>query len=227
MNIALITARGGSKGLPGKNIYPLAGKPLIAWTINAAQHSGVFDKVVVSTDCENISDVAKEYGSEVILRPSELATDTASSHVVIEHAIQYLGLANEDKVVLLQPTSPMRTAKDIVDALQVMDHNADCHCVISVYEPANTPAKAYKMTESGEISGLVSAEAPYTRRQDLPRCFQPNGAIYAFRVEHFKQENCIPKSGVFPFIMEESRSLDVDTLDDLLKIQSFFELNKA
>ncbi|MFS1874869.1 cytidylyltransferase domain-containing protein [Enterovibrio norvegicus] len=223
MNIALITARGGSKGLPGKNIYPLAGKPLLAWSIDAAKESGLFEDVYVSTDCPDIASVALKFGAKVIERPPELATDNASSHCVIEHAIEELALKSSDRVMLLQPTSPLRTVADIKQSFEVYDHNETCSCVISVYEPDNTPAKAYKILESGEITGLVSAEAPYTRRQDLPRCFQPNGAIYLFSVEGFSRSQCIPKLGVFPYVMEEERSLDVDTLADMQKIEAYLQ----
>ncbi|MEZ9527225.1 acylneuraminate cytidylyltransferase family protein [Enterovibrio norvegicus] len=223
MNIALITARGGSKGLPGKNIYALAGKPLLAWSIDAAKESGLFEDVYVSTDCNDIASVALKFGAKVIERPEELATDNASSHVVIEHAINELNLDGSDSVMLLQPTSPLRTAADIKQSFEVFEQNEKCTCVISVYEPDNTPAKAYKILESGEITGLVSAEAPYTRRQDLPRCFQPNGAIYLFSVEGFSQSQCIPKFGVFPYVMEEERSLDVDTLADMQKIEAYLQ----
>lgn len=223
MIYALITARGGSKGLPGKNIYPLAGKPLLAWSIDAAKESGSFEDIYVSTDCPDIASVAEKFGAKVIKRPAELATDNASSHVVIEHAIKVLGLKNYDSVMLLQPTSPLRTATDIKRSFDVYEQNDTCSCVISVYEPDNTPAKAYKILESGEITGLVSAEAPYTRRQDLPRCFQPNGAIYLFSVEGFTQSQCIPKFGVFPYVMEEERSLDVDTLADMQKIEAYLQ----
>jgi len=223
MNIALITARGGSKGLPGKNIYPLSGKPLIAWSIDAAKESGLFEDVYVSTDCSDIASIAEKFGAKVIKRPAELATDNASSHVVISHAIKVLSLVSTDSVMLLQPTSPLRNAADIEKSFEVYEQNDACSCVISVYEPDNTPAKAYKILESGEITGLVSADAPYTRRQDLPRCFQPNGAIYLFSVEGFTQSQCIPKFGVFPYVMEEERSFDVDTLADIQKIEAYLK----
>ncbi|MCP4884304.1 MAG: acylneuraminate cytidylyltransferase family protein [Flavobacteriales bacterium] len=218
--IALIPARGGSKGLPGKNIYPLLGKPVLAWSIDVARDSGVFDRICVSTDCPDIAAVAEECGAEVIQRPAEFATDHASSHDVILHAIEHLGLDADDQIMLLQPTSPQRTAKDITDAFSIFTQQG-CQCVISLYEPDNTPAKAYKLLDSGEITGLVDAAAPYMRRQDLPRCFQPNGAIYLFSVRDFSLGNCIPKSGVFPYVMPEERSLDIDTLADLKRIEHF------
>ncbi|PMI35237.1 hypothetical protein BCT30_21525 [Enterovibrio norvegicus] len=223
MNIALITARGGSKGLPGKNIHMLAGKPLLAWSIDAAKESGLFKEVYVSTDCPDIAVVAEKFGAKIIERPPEFATDNASSHVVIDHAIKELALKGSDKVMLLQPTSPLRTVVDIKQSFEIFEKNEKCSCVISVYEPDNTPAKAYKILESGEITGLVSSEAPYTRRQDLPRCFQPNGAIYLFSVDGFSQSQCIPKFGVFPYVMEEERSLDVDTLADMQKIEAYLQ----
>lgn len=219
MNVALITARGGSKGLPRKNIYPLNGKPLIAWSIEAAKISAMFDDIYVSTDCNEIAATAVEYGAKIINRPAELAADTASSHVVIQHAIRELNLHNFDRIMLLQPTSPMRTHNDISEAFIIFDKIDSCHCVISVFEPEHHPAKAYKLLASGEIVGLISAETPYLTRQELPQCFQPNGAIYLFSVKDFNLKNCIPKFGVYPYLMEKNRSIDIDTIEDINEIE--------
>jgi len=221
MNIALITARGGSKGLRGKNISDLKGMPLIAWTIEAAKKSGAFEVIYVSTDSRDIKRISREFGALIIDRPLELATDTASSEDAIAHAISYLKLKDSDLVMLLQPTSPLRNANDIIGSLDVYDSSEDCKGVISVYEPGNTPAKAYKMAENGQLTGLLSPDAPYERRQDLPRCFQPNGAIYLFGTGDFNVYKGIPKSGIYPFIMEEERSMDVDTKLDLIKIEDY------
>jgi CMP-N,N'-diacetyllegionaminic acid synthase len=226
MKIALITARGGSKGLPRKNILPLNGKPLISWTIEAALQSDCIEKVFVSTDDTEISAISKLYGAEVIDRPREFATDTATSDVVIEHAITYIEEQGYDLeiIVLLQPTSPLRTSQHIDDAF-VLYKQKKANIVLSVFEPEHTPIKAYVEQEDGSIRGIHSDDAPYKRRQDLPRSFQPNGAIYIFNVQSFKKLNRIPRDKVYPFVMLTNESVDVDTFEDLQHIENYLKRN--
>jgi CMP-N,N'-diacetyllegionaminic acid synthase len=226
MKIALITARGGSKGLPRKNVLPLNEIPLIGWTIQAALNSKLIDRVFVSTEDNVIQQVSLEQGAEIISRPVELAADDSSSEEVIKHAIQYLEKKNLifDTLILLQPTSPLRTSTHIDEAIELYkDKNADC--VISVFEPTHTPVKAYIEKDDGSISGLFSPSAPYTRRQNLPRSFQPNGAIYAFSLMKFKEYNKIPRENVYPYVMSEQNSVDIDTLEDLLNIELILKRN--
>jgi CMP-N,N'-diacetyllegionaminic acid synthase len=222
MNIALITARGGSKGLPRKNILPLGGKPLIAWTIEAALKSDAIDRVFVSTEDAEIADISHRFGAEVIPRPTSLARDTSSSEVVIEHAINYLFTQEPsfrfDTVTLLQPTSPLRTSLHIDSAFELYEKN-NANLVLGVFEPTHTPLKAYLELDDGSIAGLFSPSAPYTRRQDLPRAFQPNGSLYLFGVKNFLKGNQIPREKVFPFVMSEQESADIDTKDDLLTVE--------
>jgi CMP-N,N'-diacetyllegionaminic acid synthase len=220
MKIALITARGGSKGLPRKNILPLGNIPLIGWSIQAALDSELIDRVFVSTEDQEIANVSLKLGAEIIPRPLELALDTSGSDEAIEHAIEYLEAQkiNIDTLILLQPTSPLRSSKHIDEAIELyVQKNANC--VISVFEPAHTPIKAYIEEDDGSITGLFSKGAPYSRRQDLPRAYQPNGAIYAFSVIKFKEHNQIPRNNVYPYIMSESNSTDIDTLDDLINVE--------
>lgn len=215
--IALIAARGGSKGLPGKNIISINGKPLIEWTIKAALDCSLVGRVFVSTDDKDIARISVAAGAEVIDRPAELATDTASSVDVIVHAIAWCRerQISADDMVLLQPTSPLRNACHLQEALTFYwQHNA--HAVISVFEPAQTPMKSYVEQPDGSIQGLFSPEAPYLRRQDLPRAFQPNGAIYAFSTQAFSMNNHFPREKVFPYLMSEQDSVDIDRAEDLL-----------
>ncbi|MDW3048652.1 acylneuraminate cytidylyltransferase family protein [Vibrio sp. Vb1554] len=219
-HIALITARGGSKGLPRKNILPVNGSPLIGWTIQAALNSSLIKRVFVSTDDDEIAAVSLEFGAEIIPRPDELASDTASSIDVVEHAIEWLEGNNIpcNCMTLLQPTSPLRTTNHIEEALNLFQIK-NAHCVISVFEPSHTPIKSYIEREDGAIEGLYSDEAPYMRRQDLPRAFQPNGAIYVFSVEEFKRNNHFPRTNVLPYVMSISDSIDVDTIEDLKVVE--------
>ncbi len=225
---ALITARGGSKGLPRKNILPVNGKPLIAWTIEAAIECQAISEVFVSTDDEEIADISSEYGAKVIRRPVYLASDTASSIDVIKHSIDWLE-SNEilnKNMVLLQPTSPLRTSKHLSEALQLF-HDKSAKFVISVFEPEHTPLKSYVQCDDGSIEGVFSADAPYMRRQDLPQAFQPNGAIYAFSIDEFKRYNHFPRSSTYPYLMSELDSTDIDTEKDLTSVElRLRELNK-
>ena len=224
MNVALITARGGSKGLPKKNILSMAGKPLIAWTIEAALSAKCIDKVYVTTDNVEIAEVSRQFGANVIPRPDELAQDETGSEPVIAHAIEYLQAVNIEvtQVFLLQPTSPLRNAKHIEAAWQLycQRHAA---CLISVFEPKHTPAKAYKVNSDGTISGLLSDSAPYTRRQDLPTAVQPNGAIYIFSAAAFMELRQIPRQNVVPFMMNQNDSVDIDSAEDLALAATLLE----
>jgi CMP-N,N'-diacetyllegionaminic acid synthase len=227
MIIALITARGGSKGLPRKNILNLNGTPLIGWTIGAALGCKLIDKVYVSTEDDKIKEISSLFGAEIIDRPIELAFDTSSSEDVIGHAIKYLEAKGVtfSTVVLLQPTSPLRTTVHIDEALNVYA-NQCADCVLSVFEPSHTPVKAYIEQDDGTITGLFKSDAPYKRRQDLPKSYQPNGAIYAFSTIKYKENNQIPRDNVYPYVMSELNSADIDTLDDLLNVEQILKSKK-
>jgi CMP-N,N'-diacetyllegionaminic acid synthase len=224
INIAIIPARGGSKGLPRKNVLNVGGKPLIAWTIEAALDTSIIDLVYVSTDNEEIAQISRQFGAKVIMRPAEFATDGAGTEPVIEHAINILNSEgiNCSQVFLLQATSPLRTASHIEKAYaRYIEEGASC--VISVFEPKHSPAKAYIILDSGEIDGLLSKSAPYTRRQDLPKAVQPNGAIYIFSVIQFMKHKVIPRTKVFPFFMTEYESIDIDDQDDFNAVNTMME----
>lgn len=227
--VALITARGGSKGLPRKNILPLCGTPLIGWTIQAALECPYIDRVLVSTEDTEIASISKSLGAEIIERPNELATDTATSIDVLSHSIKWLEDRGESQykgMVLLQPTSPLREAHHITEAIELYE-NVNANFVISVFEPSHTPIKSYIERKDGSISGLYSNDAPYQRRQDLPRAFQPNGAIYTFSISEFKLNNHFPRTKVFPYVMSEDDSADIDTLEDLVKVKEILKLKEA
>lgn len=215
--IALITARGGSKGLPRKNILPLLGKPLISWTIESAlKCSDCIDKVLLSTEDSEIADVGKKFGAEIINRPPELASDNSSSLDVIQHAIEWCETKKyeADVMILLQPTSPLRNNMHIDEAISLyLSKNAQF--VVSVFEPNPSPIKAYIQKDDGSIEGIYSADAPYQRRQDLPMAYQPNGAIYIFDIMKFKLNNKFPKENVYPYIMTNNDSVDIDSKQDL------------
>jgi CMP-N-acetylneuraminic acid synthetase len=205
-------------------VLNVRGKPLIAWTIEAALDTPLIDLVYVSTDDEEIAEISKQCGAKIICRPAELATDGAGTEPVIEHAINTLSREGIEcsQVFLLQATSPLRTATHIEKAYgRYLEVGASC--VISVFEPKHTPAKAYIISGAGEINGLLSKSAPYTRRQDLPKAVQPNGAIYIFSVIEFMKHKAIPRTKVFPFVMTEHESIDIDDQDDLNAVNRMIE----
>lgn len=209
--IAIIPARGGSKGIPQKNIKLLGEKPLIAYTIEEALKSKYLDHIFVSTEDQKIAEISQKYGSEVIERPSALSEDTSKTVDAILHAVEYL--ENKDIqpqiVVLLQPTSPLRNAEDIDAAIKLYLDN-DCDSVISVCEPDHSPFWCF--TFNGEyLQPLFDEKYDNTRRQDLPRVFMPNGAIYVSSPESIRRLKGFIGNKVIPYCMQPERSIDIDT----------------
>lgn len=214
----VIPARGGSKGIPRKNIALVGGKPLIAWTIEAVSRGAWGGRVVVSTDDEEIASVAREWKAEVpFLRPGELALDTTPGVEPPLHALDRLA-ADEgyepDLVVLLQPTSPLRTAEDITGAIRVaIEHEADA--VVSVTPVEKHPHWMKAMTADGRLRPLLSDVAAATHRQALPLAFSPNGAIYVARPDVLKRSRGWQTDRTYAWVMPPERSLDIDTPFDL------------
>ena len=217
--IALITARGGSKGLPGKNVRPVGGKPLIAWTIEAALGSAAIKRVIISTDDEEIARVSREAGAEVpFLRPAEIARDDSPHILTSEHAIRWLdqhGHERPDYLMLLQPTSPFRTTAD-VDAAIALARQHDAIAVVSVSEAKPHPYKTYGLTPAGTLTTFVPCDIPYRRRQDLPPAFTDNGALYLNRTESLLRDRTYIPADTVPYLMPPERSLDIDSAWDLL-----------
>ncbi len=221
--LAIIPARGGSKGILRKNIAPLAGRPLVDWTISAAQDSATIHQVVVSSDCDTILRVSRESGAQAIRRPPELATDSAPSEPVAAHILETLENRfhwQPDIIVLLQPTTPLRTAEDIDAAVRELER-PEVDAVISVYEPRHTPFKAFAANGDGFLRGVVSDEAPFMRRQDLPTAYFPNGAIYAIRTAEFLKSGHFLAERTIPYVMPEERSIDIDTPADLQRCEDW------
>lgn len=223
--IAIIPARGGSKGLPKKNLYPLCGLPLIHYSITAASQSHLFEQVVVSSDDPDILSYAESNGAYSLMRPNTLAGDTSPTDPVIEHCIESLDLTDQDILCLLQPTSPLRTAEHIQNAMTLYNNNKP-KAVIAVTQPDKTPYKAYKLDDNGFLVGIVGPEYPYTPRQLLPDTFYPNGALYIFSVEDFLAKRQIPREALIPFLMPREESVDVDTQDDIAMIETILRSRK-
>jgi CMP-N,N'-diacetyllegionaminic acid synthase len=226
-NIAIITARSGSKGLPNKNILPLDGKPLIAHTIIAAKESGMFDTVMVSTDSEEYAAIAREWGAEVpFLRSEENSSDKAGSWPVVREVLEeYRKLGQEfDTLTLLQPTSPLRNAEDIKNAYKLMEEKG-AHSVVSMSEALVSPLSCLIIPSDLCMGGLVN-RANNTRRQDRPTYHYVNGAIYVVRVDTFPDDNFIYDDTCYVYIMPEERSIDIDTALDFMLVETVIKYNK-
>ncbi|MGC9121138.1 MAG: cytidylyltransferase domain-containing protein [Sulfurihydrogenibium sp.] len=210
--LAIIPARGKSKRLPNKNILPLAGKPLISWTIESALKSKYIDKIVVSSDSEKILQIAKDYGIETVRRPKELATDTASSVDVVKHVLE--NVAYHDYVILLQPTSPLRTEKHIDEAIEYL-YQKKADAVISVCEVEHSPLLCNTLPEDLSMKDFIPENVKGKRSQDLPKFYRINGAIYLCKTHKFLEENTFfIKENIYAYIMEQKDSVDIDTYLD-------------
>jgi len=211
--LALIPARGGSKGVPRKNVRDLAGRPLIAYTIDAAREASSVDRTVVSTDDEQIRDAALDCGAEVpFLRPAELATDEAPTEPVIEHALRYLTETEDDEfdaVVLLQPTSPLRDSDDVDSAVEQYE-SADVSSLVAVSEDHSN---RWRKTETG--AERVNYTESVKRRQEKTPEYVETGAIYITDVESFLETGSIRAGDTSLYVMDERRSVDIDTEFDL------------
>lgn len=208
----IIPARGGSKGVLRKNIRDLAGKPLIAWTIEEAKKSKFADRIILSSDDEEIIQVAKHYGCEVpFIRPKELAQDDTPGIDPVLHAIDKC--PGYDYVVLLQPTSPLRTAEDIDGCIQFfLDNHADT-CV-TVKEVDESPYWMYTKNDEGQLTNLIKQDFLITRRQELPKVYKLNGAVYVAKTERLKQTKSFLSEETVAFVMPKNRSVDIDIEDD-------------
>lgn len=206
--LAIIPARGGSKGVPRKNIRDLAGKPLIAWTIEEAKKSRYIDQLILSSEDDEIIEVAKQYGCEVSFkRPLELAQDDTPGIEPVLHAIEQC--PGYDYVVLLQPTSPLRTVEDIDGCIEKL-LNSDADFCVSVTEPEKSPYWMYTL-EGERMVPLLPQEELVTRRQDLPKVYALNGAVYVGNImEIIETKNFLTKS-TLGYVMSKENSIDIDT----------------
>lgn len=215
--LAIIPARGGSKGLPGKNIKELMGKPLIAYTIEAALNSSTINRVIVSTDDNKIASVAKQYGAEVpYIRNSELASDRASAIDVYIDVIQRLEIENKtDPFMVLLPTVPFRTSENIDEAYDLFNKKK-ARTLISVVE-AKTPASWYlDINKDGIVQscGYGLERGTVLNRQENKKNYIPNGAIYILDYELLKKERTYYCEKTIPYIMDGKSSVDIDSIED-------------
>jgi CMP-N,N'-diacetyllegionaminic acid synthase len=214
--LAIIPARGGSKGLPGKNTRMLLGKPLIAYTIEAALNAKHISRVIVSTDDANIAEVARSAGAEIpFLRPTELAQDKSLAIDTYLYTVDQLTTAEkpiQDLVVLL-PTAPLRNFRDIDEAIELFrEKKADS--VVSYYK-AEHPLQWYKFIEDeGTLKSVFPEGDRLANRQDEKPAYLPNGAIYVFNYSMLKNKRVYYTDKSYPYLMPAGRSVDIDTLED-------------
>lgn len=226
-NLAIITARSGSKGLKDKNIKLLNGKPLLAYTIEAAKESGLFDGIFVSTDSENYAKIAQEWGASVpFLRSEELSTDTASSWDVVKDAIKrYQDLGKEfDTVALLQPTSPLRTAEDIIAGYNMMKEK-DANAVIAVCEVDHSPLWSNILPEDFSLINFINQDLVKTPRQSLPTYYRINGALYIVKTEYLMSTENIYGEKSIAVVMPKDHSIDIDDKMDFIIAEALIQNN--
>lgn len=221
--LAIIPARGGSKGVPRKNIKLLGNKPLIAWTIEEAKKSAYIDRLIVSTEDEEIATTAIKYGCEVpFMRPAELAQDDTPGMDPVLHAMQTI--SGYDYVVLLQPTSPLRTVADIDGCIEKCMDSAANACV-SVTLSEKTPYWMYHLQSDDTMKPVVETGNQITRRQDAPEVYVLNGAVFVAQFDWLLQSRSFLAKETVGYIMPKERSLDIDTELDFLVSEEHLKRN--
>jgi len=216
--LAVIPARGGSRRLPKKNVLPLAGKPLIIWSIEAGLSSKCIDKVIVSSDDKEILNISQKAGADTVMRPAELATDEASSYSAMEHVIKTID-KDFDLTIMLQPTSPLRNGKHIDEAFKfLVQRKADA--VISVCKAEHSPLWANTLPVDGSMEHFLKDEIKGLRSQDLPVYYRLNGAIYICSTDRFIEEKTFfISNGIFAYRMNHRHSVDIDTITDFQLVE--------
>lgn len=219
--LAIIPARGGSKRLPNKNILELNGKPLIAYSIEAGKKSKYIDKVIVSSNSDEILNIAKQLNIDTIKRPEHLATDTATTFETIEHTIN--NTKEFEYIVLLQPTSPLRTSKHIDEAIKLLEKkNADA--IISVCETEHSPLWTNTLPIDDNFQGFIKNDIVNKRGQDLPNYYRLNGAIYICKISKLLEEKTFfLRNNIYAYKMKQLNSIDIDTKLDFLIAQTILE----
>ncbi len=225
-HIAIIPARSGSKGLKDKNIKSLNGKPLMAYTIESALQSGLYDEIHVSTDSEIYALVAREYGGSVpFLRSIEKSTDEATSWDVVREVIFNYKVRNQkfDLITLLQPTSPLRTGEDIRNAKKILD-DKHANAVVSLCETEHSPLWCNTLPDNSSLEHFIKKEVLQFNRQKLDTYYRINGAVYMFYSDYFFSHETIYEKACYGYIMDKYSSVDID--DDYDFLLAEFLLNK-
>ena len=226
--LAVIPARGSSRGLPRKNVQPLLGKPLIAQTIEQAKNSKYIDRFLVSTDDGEIAEISKRCGAEVpFMRPKELATDEAKGIDVILHAVNFLKKRDQlyEMLLVLQPTSPLRISKDIDNAIELLSEK-DAQAVVSVCKTEHHPGWANMLPPDGCMKDFIKPEHANKNRQELPDFYRLNGAVYVAYVDYISEHRSFFGDKTFAYVMPQERSVDIDTETDLKLADFLLKLHR-
>lgn len=222
--VAVIPARGGSKSIPGKNIRPLGGKPLIAWSIEVARSVAEIDRIIVSTDDAAIASVARAHGAEVYERPAHLATDEALVIDALKDLVQRLQLEGEtpEWMILLEPTCPLRSAEDVLECFERISEGG--YDSVATFKDAElNPHRAWRITE-GAPEVFIPGAIPWLPRQKLPKAYQLNGAVYVFRVSLLAEETrslLVGRLGAV--LMPKERSQDIDDNLDFIVVEALIK----
>jgi CMP-N,N'-diacetyllegionaminic acid synthase len=222
--LAIIPARGGSKGLPGKNIRPICGKPLIAWSIEQSLSSTIIDRTIVSTDSAEIADVSKKYGADVpFVRPDDLSTDQASTMKVVEHAIQYIKNNDEleyDYIVLIEPTSPLRESDELDKMLrQLEEYSANFDSIISIGEVTEHPS-IMKRKVGFQLEPFCSDLVMETRRQDNTPAYFPYGVGYIVKVNVLLSEKTFYTKRCMYYEIKRYQNYEIDDFYDFVCVEA-------
>ena len=223
--VAIIPARGGSKSVPNKNIRPLGDKPLMAWSIESAHAAELMDAVVVTTDSDEIAEVARDYGASVISRPTHLATDDALVIDAIRHAVRVWREEGKsiDVTVLLEPTSPLRSVEDIGACLDQLWQAPSVDSVATFTDAELNPHRAWRL-KGGSPEPFIEGAVPWRPRQALPEAYQLNGAVYAFWTDRLPKDAIAPLFGQMAAVkMPAERSVDIDSTLDFMLAETIIE----
>ena len=218
--LGIIPARGGSKGIPRKNLKRLGTKPLIAWTIEQALGASLLDDIIVTTEDDEIADISKRWGAKVpFMRPLELAQDTTPGIDVILHALDYA--QDFTRILVLQPTSPFRTSDDIDGIIQYSE-DKQAPSVVSITPAPKHPYWSYSLSDE-KLIPLLNIDASKKTRQELPDAFNLNGALYLAEIEWLKRTKTLIHDTTLGYVMPAARSIDLDTELDWLWAEFLLE----
>lgn len=225
--LAIVPARGGSKGVKRKNIRELSGKPLIAWTIEQAVSCKYIDKVIVSTDDNEIANISEKYGAEVpFLRPKDLSLDKSKMVDVVLHALSVInkGSTFYDLFMLLQPTSPLRTIEDIAKSIESL-FELNAKAILGICEVDHHPVLTNTLPENGCMGNFLSKELQNTNRQELPIYYRINGAMYLAYCDYYMKHKSFYSEQTYAYIMPHDRSVDIDSEIDFKLAEFLLENN--
>lgn len=228
--LAIVTARGGSKGLPGKNIKEICGKPLIGWTLESAKKCEYFSKIYVSTDNKEIANVCASFGVEVSeFRPDYLAQDNTPSSDVVSYTLDVLAAQNEvyDYITLLEPTSPLRKSDDLKNAIELALNHDDRDGVVSLGEVHLEHPDIVKCVRNGRICSYIKKSEKVTQRQQLDKAYFPYGVIYLVKTSVFKQRKVFYDENSLPYFIERWQTYEIDDIYDFWCVEAILKNRRA